>query len=86
MEKIKIGDRYVGKGEPTFIIAEGGLNHNGDIDIGKELVKEAKKCGADAIKFQSYHTEDFISKKSEYYELFKSLELSEEEFYELKEY
>lgn len=44
MEKIKIGDRYVGKGEPTFIIAEGGLNHNGDIDIGKELVKEAKNA------------------------------------------
>jgi len=84
--KIKIDDKYVGDGFPTFIIAEGGLNHNGDIDIGKELIKEAKKCGADAIKFQSYHTEEFISKKSEYYELFKSLELSEKEFYELKKY
>ncbi|CAB3290126.1 N-acetylneuraminate synthase [Methanocaldococcus lauensis] len=86
MIKVKIGNMYVGDGEPTFIIAEGGLNHNGDIDIAKELIKEAKKCGADAIKFQSYHTEDFISKKSEYYKLFKDLELSEEEFYELKKY
>jgi len=86
MEKVKIGDKHIGNNEPTFIIAEGGLNHNGDVDIGKELIKEAKKCGADAIKFQSYHTGEFISKKSEYYELFKSLELSEEEFYELKKY
>lgn len=84
--KIKIDDKYVGDGFPTFIIAEGGLNHNGDVDIGKELIKEAKKCGADAIKFQSYHTEEFISKKSEYYELFKNLELSEEEFHELEKY
>ena len=86
MEKVKIGDKHIGNNEPTFIIAEGGLNHNGDVDMSKELIKEAKKCGADAIKFQSYHTGEFISKKSEYYELFKSLELSEEEFYELKKY
>ena len=41
MEKIKIGDRFIGEGAPTFIIAEAGVNHNGDIELAKKLIDVA---------------------------------------------
>ena len=47
----------------TLVIAEAGVNHNGDINIAKELIYEAKDCGADIIKFQTFKTELGISKK-----------------------
>ena len=50
--KIRIGDRWVGDGEPCFVIAEVGINHNGDLSIAKRLVDAAAEAGADAVKFQ----------------------------------
>ena len=50
--EIYIGDRLVGDGHPTFIVAEIGINHNGDIEIARELIKAAKHAGVDAVKFQ----------------------------------
>lgn len=44
----------------VFIIAEIGINHNGDMDVAKKLIKQAKKAGADAVKFQSYNTNILI--------------------------
>lgn len=44
--------RKIGPGQPIFIIAEIGLNHNGDINIAKELILKAKEAGCDAVKFQ----------------------------------
>ena len=52
MRKVKIGARMVGPGEPCYIIAEIGLNHNGDVRIAKRLIDEAVKAGVDAVKFQ----------------------------------
>lgn len=49
---VKIADRTVGNGQPAFIIAEIGLNHNGDIDIAKKLIDAATLAGCDAVKFQ----------------------------------
>ena len=46
----------------TFIIAEAGINHNGNINIAKKMIKVAKECGADAIKFQSYKSERLVTK------------------------
>lgn len=73
----------------TLIIAEAGVNHNGDINIAKKLIKEAANAGADLIKFQSFITSNGISKqapKAKYqkelnpeetqYEMVKKLELS----------
>jgi len=51
-ERVKIGDRWVGQGEPCFIIAEIGLNHNGDMKLAKKLVDAAALAGCDAVKFQ----------------------------------
>jgi N-acetylneuraminate synthase len=50
--EIKIGDRMVGDGHPTYIVAEIGINHNGDVEIAKELIKSAHEAGVDAVKFQ----------------------------------
>ena len=50
--EIRIGDRLVGNGHPTYIIAEIGINHNGSVDIAKLLIDAAVKAGVDAVKFQ----------------------------------
>lgn len=49
---IKIGNRMVGEGHPAFIVAEIGINHNGDLEIAKNLIFAAKEAGVDAVKFQ----------------------------------
>lgn len=50
--ELKIGKRLVGDGQPAYIVGEIGINHNGEIDIAKQLIDLAKWAGADAIKFQ----------------------------------
>jgi N-acetylneuraminate synthase len=50
--EIKFGNRTVGDGHPVFIIAEIGINHNGDLDIAKKMIDAAVHAGADAVKFQ----------------------------------
>ena len=50
--EIKFGARQVGDGHPTYVIAEIGINHNGDMDIAKKLIDAAAHAGADAVKFQ----------------------------------
>ena len=49
---VSIGSRVIGGGHPAYVIAEIGLNHNGDVDIAKRLIDVAAKAGADAVKFQ----------------------------------
>jgi N-acetylneuraminate synthase len=49
---IRIGERRVGDGHPTFIVAEVGINHNGDVDLAKRMVDSAVHAGVDAVKFQ----------------------------------
>ena len=83
---IKIQEKEIGIGNPTFIVAEAGLNHNGDIEIAKKMIDAAIDVGADAIKFQTFKTEEFLSRSSEYFELFKNVELSFKDFEELNEY
>ena len=57
MSKIKIGDRFIGENEPCYIIAEIGINHNGDIAIAKQLIDVACVAGCDAVKFQKRNPE-----------------------------
>ena len=49
-------------GKKVFIIAEAGVNHNGDINLAYKLTDIAKKAGVDAVKFQTFKTEKIISK------------------------
>lgn len=51
-QTVRIGDRLVGDGQPCYVIAEIGINHNGDIDLAKRLVSVAVAAGCDAVKFQ----------------------------------
>ena len=50
--EIQFGDRLVGDGHPTFVVAEIGINHNGDLEIAKRLIEVAARNGVDAVKFQ----------------------------------
>lgn len=84
----------------VFIIAEAGVNHNGDIKIAKKLVDMAVKCGADAIKFQTFKAEEStgaFAEKAQYQyenspikdsqlEMIKKLELPFEQFNEIQDY
>lgn len=49
---VRIGDRTVGEGQPCFVVAEIGINHNGDLDTARKLISAALLAGCDAVKFQ----------------------------------
>lgn len=97
---IKIGSKTISENSPVFIIAEAGVNHNGDIEIAKKMVDAACEAGADAIKFQIFKTDSLVIKnadKAEYqklntgidetqYDMLKKLELSYEEHFKIMEY
>ncbi len=84
----------------TLIIAEAGVNHNGSLTLAKEMVRAAKECGADIVKFQTFHVDALVSKSAgmaEYQkrntgqeesqkEMLSRLCLSDEEFLELAAY
>lgn len=57
MKRVKIGNRFVGEGEPCFIVAELSANHNGSISRAKKIIRLAKQAGADAVKIQTYMPE-----------------------------
>jgi len=62
--ELKIQNKIIGSEHPVFIIAEAGVNHNGDIDLAKRLVREAKECGADCVKFQTFKAERVVTENA----------------------
>ncbi|MDG2094647.1 MAG: N-acetylneuraminate synthase family protein [Phycisphaerales bacterium] len=95
---IQIGSRFLGENHPCFIAAEIGINHNGDLDLAREMIVSAAKAGADGVKFQNYRTEDFIADRTldyryisqgeevveSQYDMFKRYEMPREWLPELK--
>ena len=82
-----------------FIIAEIGVNHNNDLKIAKKLVLAAKKCGADAVKFQTFKAETLATKNTpkanyqkkkfnneSHYEMLKKLELSNDDHFKISKF
>jgi len=100
--EFKIHDKVIGGDHPLFFIAEAGVNHNGSIDIGKQLIDIAVEAGADAVKFQTFKTENIIIKKApksayhiettgsdkdqSWFELLKTQEMSKNMHIELIDY
>jgi sialic acid synthase SpsE len=95
---IRIGQRTVGEGQPCFVIAEGGVNHNGDPRLATELVHIAARSQADAVKFQKRTIEELLTRAAlerpyvhqnslgaTYGEHRLKLELSEAEWYRLRD-
>ena len=65
MKKIAIEKFTIGEKNPCFIIAEAGVNHNGKLGLAKKLVDVAKEAGADAVKFQTFTTENIVTKNAD---------------------
>ncbi len=61
---IKIGNKRIGPGNPVFIIAEAGVNHNGDVGLARRLIDAAYNAGADAVKFQTFKANKLISSRA----------------------
>lgn len=98
IQDVNIGGRLIGNGQSCYVIAEAGVNHNGEMDIAHQLIDAAVASGADCVKFQSYVTEELVTQdtpKAAYqvettgaggsqYDMLKALELSAEQQRELK--
>jgi sialic acid synthase SpsE len=91
---VEIDGRKVGSGQPVVIVAEATINHNGDMDLARRMIQAAARAGVDAVKFQAYHTEEFLASRDltytyvsqgrevteSQYEMFKRCELGREDF------
>ncbi len=79
MDTIKIKNRELSNQNPTMIIMEIGANHNGSLELGKELIQAAYENGADGVKFQTYKTEKRFAPDNPFIEDFKKFEFSHEQ-------
>lgn len=100
MNDIRISNKIVGVGEPVFIVAEGGVNHNGQLELAQQLIEVAAEAGADAVKFQTFDPSTLVTKsalKAKYqdaaigqtesqYDMLERLMLKREYHPELKNY
>src|SRR5690349_13482074 len=97
MVTIRIGNRLVGEDQPCFIVAEIGINHNGDIDLAKRLISVALAAGCDAVKFQKrtvdvvYSPEELAKPRESPFgttngDLKRGLEFNLEEYEEIDRY
>lgn len=84
MKNISVANKTIGRNAATFVIAEIGINHNGDLATAQRLIEAAKQSGADAVKFQTYITEKRVPKDSPIYGILKQCELGEADFRKLK--
>jgi N,N'-diacetyllegionaminate synthase len=96
---VDLGGRKVGPGHPVFVVAEAGINHNGSMDLALEMIEVAARMGVDAVKFQAYHSEEFLSSKDltytyvsqgkevteSQYDMFKRCEFGRDEFVTLRD-
>ena len=97
-KEVKINGRAIGDGQPAYIVAEIGINHNGDLDTAKDMILKAKETGADAVKFQKRTPEACVPKDQwelmretpwgyiSYIDYRHKVEFGEQEYREIDEY
>jgi len=99
ISKFSVANFQVGVGESPFIIAEVGINHNGEISKALEMIRVAKEAGADCVKFQTFRADEFVGDRAQnftyqsqgrpvtesMYEMFKRYELKREDWFRIKE-
>lgn len=99
-KEIMMGDRVISDNSSTFIVAEAGVNHNGDMALAKKMIDAAVEAGVDAVKFQAFKADKLILKnvkKAPYqrvttssnesqYDMLKRLEITQEQTQELMQY
>jgi N-acetylneuraminate synthase len=100
VDPVEIRGREIGPGHPCLIIAEAGVNHDGDVDKARRLIDAAKQAGSDVVKFQAFRTEELVTSASEkalyqqettgsggrQSDMLRALELTATEHHELKQY
>ena len=100
MNTFQINERVIGGESEPFIIAEAGINHNGDLELAKKMVVAAKMCNVNAVKFQTFYAKDFVQDRSLMYtyksqgrmitepifDIFERVEFTPEQWKELKEF
>jgi sialic acid synthase SpsE len=99
MPVVTIGDFKIGENHPPFIVAEAGINHNGELGKAYKMIEVAKSAGADAVKFQTFMAEEFVGDPKQTYsyrsqgkevtesmlEMFKRYEIFRDEWFKIKE-
>jgi N-acetylneuraminate synthase len=94
---VRMGNIVVGDGNPTLVVAEIGINHNGSLEIAKELINVSEKCGCDAVKFQKrtvevvYSAEELTRPRESPFgdtngDLKRGLEFGQDQYHEIDRY
>ncbi len=100
MNQVIIGNRTIAENQDPFIIAEAGINHNGDITTAFKMIDAAKAAGVDAVKFQTFKAEEFCGDPEQLFsytsqgkeitepmlKMFKRMEFTENQWQEIKHY
>ncbi|MFT4925435.1 MAG: N,N'-diacetyllegionaminate synthase [Phenylobacterium sp.] len=100
MNTVQIGNTIIGAQQRPFIIAEAGINHNGDLATAFKMIDVAKQAGADAVKFQTFRAEEFCGDPKQMFtytsqgkevtepmlDMFKRMEFSAKQWYQLKQH
>jgi len=86
VQRIKIGNKFIGDGEPAFVIAEVAASHDGSLEQAKRLLEVSREVGADAVKFQIFKADELVVSSHSKYHSFKEIEFSVEQWLELLDY
>jgi len=86
VQRVEIGNKFIGDREPAFVIAEVAASHDGSLEQAKRLLEVSQEAGADAVKFQIFKVDELLVFSHPKYDTFKEIEFSPEQWGELLDY